>query len=194
MLDSNEDDLEFDYYSVPQSSKHINSAEKYVKPKPKYCSIPYCRRKFKNEDTLKKHEDNWHRDENLGWLEYASNMTWLKFVDAEDLKCKECGMTFKFMSRAKTHVIQNHLEKKECNVCGIKVSMLEKHKEVHKEGRLKNHPCKKCDKGFSHPWKLKLHEDSVHLKQKPHQCIHCGQAFAQRGNRNAHERNVHKTE
>ena len=161
-------DIEFDYFSVPTTSN------------PSLYDCKFCVHKsFKTMESLRKHEQNWHKNEDLKWLSYAN---------IENVQCTACDKKFNFMSILKEHIHRNHAQRS-CPLCGVKVKNIKWHQKYHHSER--KLPCKSCDKEFVLKKDLKRHENGVHLKLKPHLCSHCGRGFADSSNRNAHESSVH---
>ena len=65
-------------------------------------------------------------------------------------------------------------------------------KEATSVRQKKQHLCSVCGKVLSSAQKLKRHERSVHLKEKPFPCSYCDKIFSQRENCSTHERAVHQ--
>jgi KRAB domain-containing zinc finger protein len=57
--------------------------------------------------------------------------------------------------------------------------------------RQKNFACPKCNKKFETNYKLKLHDDVIHLKLKLHECQICGKRFGLVYNLKAHTLQIH---
>ena len=51
--------------------------------------------------------------------------------------------------------------------------------------------CEQCQKTFTEKYKLRRHQDTVHLKLKPYKCDHCGKCFGERYSLTKHIKNVH---
>ena len=182
-----DDDFKFDYYSIPDKSKNgkRNFLSKHAAVNLKRCQFKHCRKSFRDEEVLKRHEEVWHKDEDLDWLEYA---------DIENRSCMKCGYKSKDGKRQLSrHIKAHHLGGSVCPLCGATVKRMKDHNErMHTEDHQKKFVCQTCGKGFLQNNQLKHHVDIVHLKLKPYQCKYCEKAFGDNVNRRTHEKVVHK--
>lgn len=80
--------------------------------------------------------------------------------------CKDCGKTFRYMSRLKQHTRMAHTQEKP-------------------------HCCTLCGKCFLTASKLKTHQ-LIHTGERPYLCNVCGHCFNQRSNLKVHMQRKHK--
>ncbi|CAI2737408.1 unnamed protein product, partial [Dicrocoelium dendriticum] len=60
--------------------------------------------------------------------------------------------------------------------------------------RERPHKCKYCEKTFSQLGNRRIHEHSIHLKQLPYTCEHCGKSFSAKVGLQRHRSYVHSSE
>ena len=137
---------------------------------PKQC--PLCRGVFRRKDTLLKHVKKYHED-----------LTW-------GIRCKECQAicdTIKALGRHMRYKIKKsnsqNVPQYKCKVCSkssMSASLLKIHMESHNEKNLK---CDECDRYFSGPRRLKVHQYKVHSEPGPERhfkCSYCCRTFNKR--------------
>ncbi|CAH2235210.1 jg10462 [Pararge aegeria aegeria] len=151
-----------------------------------------CLETFENDSDLINHGSNNHKYKCPECAQYRSteeglqshqNMMHSKYV------CKECGKTCQGLDRLQIHE-EKHKVKNVCPKCSKTYTtreFYEKHVKLCLENLIDPHPirgsmeklftCEKCDKAYSTPGGLRVHERFAHGNAKPHVCKECGKKF-----------------
>lgn len=103
--------------------------------------------------------------------------------------CKECGRFCQGFDKLQIHE-DKHNAKSSCPKCGKTYTtreFYEKHVKLCLEDLIDPHPirssmlksfaCEKCDKAYSTPGGLRVHNRFAHGNAKPHECKECGKTF-----------------
>lgn len=103
--------------------------------------------------------------------------------------CKECGKPCKGLDKLHIHE-EKHKARSSCPKCGKAYTtkeFYEKHVKLCINNLIDPHPirssmeksycCEKCDKAYSTPGGLRVHNRFSHGNAKPHECKECGKKF-----------------
>ncbi|XP_023951758.1 gastrula zinc finger protein XlCGF46.1 [Bicyclus anynana] len=154
------------------------------------CEI--CLETFENDFELINHGSTYHRYKCPECPQYRSTVVGLKNHENmmhSTYTCKECGKTCQGLHKLQIHE-DKHKVKSVCPKCGKTYTtreFYEKHVELCLKDLIDPHPirstmekaftCEKCDKAYSTPGGLRVHERFAHGNAKPHICKECGKMF-----------------
>lgn len=151
-----------------------------------------CMETFRNEEDLMSHESYTHKYKCSDCPQYRSTEEALKDHHNREHNiyvCKECGKPCQGLDKLQIHE-EKHKSKSECPKCGKRYTtkeFYEKHVNLCLNNLIDPHPirssmdklysCEKCEKAYSTPGGLRVHNRFVHGNAKPHICNECGKKF-----------------
>ncbi|XP_045781152.1 zinc finger protein 664-like [Maniola jurtina] len=154
------------------------------------CTI--CLERFDNDSDLINHGSHNHKYKCPDCPQYRSTEEELR--DHQKMMhcfyvCKECGKSCRGLDKLQVHE-EKHRVKNICPKCGKLYTtreFYERHVKLCLEDLIDPHPirssmeksftCEKCDKAYSTPGGLRVHERFAHGNAKPHVCKVCGKQF-----------------
>nr|XP_026484074.1 zinc finger protein 846-like [Vanessa tameamea] len=151
-----------------------------------------CIETFESDIDLVSHESLSHKYKCPECPQYRSTEEGLR--DHQDrlhniYVCKECGKPCHGLDKLHTHE-EKHKAKSSCPKCGKTYTtkeFYEKHVKLCLNNLIDPHPirsnmektysCEKCEKAYSTPGGLRVHNRFAHGNAKPHVCKECGKKF-----------------
>ena len=134
---------------------------------------PDCTKTFKNNRSLKRHRVNKHSDHK------------------KKHECNQCKKAFSTSSDLKRHTSTVHTTepRKECPDCAktfkSRDALNQHRKREHTENGMP-YKCNQCNRGFTHPSILKLHE-VMHTKKRNYKCPDCHKSYYRASELNRHK-------
>ncbi|KAM9845392.1 BCL6A transcription repressor b [Aulostomus maculatus] len=187
-----------DSYSREDASKLLSEYSSSSYENAFFCNG--CDSKFTEEDSLKDHIVQVHRDKPYkcdccqAAFRYKGNLASHKTVHtgAKPYHCNICGAQFNRPANLKTHTRIHSGEKPyKCETCGsrfVQVAHLRAHVLIH-TGE-KPYPCEICGTHFRHLQTLKSHM-RIHTGEKPYHCEKCDLHFRHKSQLRLHLRQKH---
>ncbi|XP_070501892.1 zinc finger protein 660-like [Chironomus tepperi] len=192
-----------DFYNVDQLERHVDISSKNSNKIIWKCLM--CNIRFMREDSLKKHFETAHIEENCEFIQetyYSDNSVYKEEEEPKTSKsinksqmtsCKICGAQFRHRSTKLSHMTREHNVKKplECHYgCGfttLKKDRFQAHIDKH-ENPEKTFNCPICNQAFKSYNSMTLHRAKHTSSLTTFVCSFCNKTFLDRRNYKIHLR------